>query len=405
MSKRKVVVVGAGASGLTAAIMGAREGASVTLLEQNDRPGRKICATGNGKCNFTNVHIPREAYRGSHPEFVKDVLDAFPVSRTVEFFKDLGIVPVNRNGCLYPRSGQAQSIVDVLCMEARHLGVKIKTNEQVISLSREGTGDGFVWKIHTKGWCYEGDSVILANGSRASSIAGSDGSGYTLAKALGHTVISPLPALVPLKCGGKKFSAWAGTRTEGKISLFAGKKLLKEESGELQLTEYGVSGIPVFQVSRYGARALEEGKEVQAFLDFLPDFTEEEVRKLLERRKKQCPYKNERELLTGIFPEKLIKVLLNQKDVVSSIKKFPLTVTGTMPFTQAQVCAGGVDTAEINSRTMESLLLPGLFFAGELLDIDGACGGYNLQWAWASGAYAGMYAARDYEQKKGVKLL
>lgn len=401
MAKRNLVVIGAGAAGLMAAVTAAENGASVTVLEQNDRPGRKIAATGNGKCNFTNIEIPADAYRGTHPEFVRDALEQFPVSQTLQFFEELGIFPVNRKGCLYPRSGQAQSITDVLCMKACALGVKIKTNEKVTSLSREQKNGYNIWKVHTEGWCYEGDCVILANGSKASSISGSDGSGYTLAESLGHKIIAPLPALVPLKCKGKKFSSWAGTRTEGKISVFSEGKLLKEEQGELQLTEYGVSGIPVFQVSRYAAKALSEGKKVQAFLDFLPDFTEEEVKELLKTRKEQCPYKNKKELFTGLFPEKLVKVLFLQEDLISAIKKFPLTITGTMPFSQAQVCAGGVNTAEVNSHTLESLFCPGIFFAGELLDIDGACGGYNLQWAWASGAVSGTYAAKSCEPEKG----
>lgn len=405
MAKRNVVIIGAGAAGLMAAVTAAENGAAVTVLEQNDRPGRKIAATGNGKCNFTNMEIPKDAYRGTHPEFVREILEQFPVSHTIHFFEELGIFPVNKRGCLYPRSGQAQSITDVLCMKARHLGVKIKTNEKVTSLSSGKKEGHHIWKVHTEGWCYEGDCVILANGSKASSISGSDGSGYILAESLGHKIITPLPALVPLKCKGKKFSSWAGTRTEGKISVFSEGKLLKEEQGELQLTEYGVSGIPVFQVSRYAAKALSQEKKVQAFLDFLPDYTEDQVGRLLEMRKEQCPYKNQKELFTGLFPEKLVKVLFLQEDIISAIKKFPLTVTGTMPFSQAQVCAGGVATEEVNSRTLESLLCPGIFFAGELLDIDGACGGYNLQWAWASGAVSGTYAAKSYETEKGGKDL
>lgn len=401
MAKRNIVIIGAGAAGLMAAVTAAENGAAVTVLEQNDRPGRKIAATGNGKCNFTNMEIPADAYRGTHPEFVRESLEQFPVSRTIQFFEELGIFPVNRRGCLYPRSGQAQSITDVLCMKARSLGVKIKTNEKVTSLSSGKKEGHHIWKVHTEGWCYESDCVILANGSKASSISGSNGSGYVLAESLGHKIIAPLPALVPLKCKGKKFSSWAGTRTEGRISVFSEGELLKEEQGELQLTEYGVSGIPVFQVSRYAAKALSEGKKVQAFLDFLPDYKEDQVQSLLETRKKQCPYKNQKELFTGLFPEKLVKVLFLQEDLVSAIKKFPLTVTGTMPLSQAQVCAGGVDTEEVSSRTLESLLCPGIFFAGELLDIDGACGGYNLQWAWASGAVSGMYAAKPYKTEKG----
>lgn len=393
MKKRQVVITGAGASGMMAAIMAARNGAAVTVLEQNEKPGKKICATGNGKCNFSNLVMPEDAYRGTHPEFVKDAFAQFSVKDTVEFFKELGIFPLDRNGYLYPRSNQAQSVVDVLCMEASHLGVKIKTNEQVTAIETAKNGKKF--QVLTKGWHYEADALILANGSKASSISGSDGSGYELAKKMGHRIIPVYPALTALKCKGPAFKTWAGVRTEGKVSLFINGKFHKSERGELQLTEYGISGIPVFQISTYAIRAVHEGEKAELRVDFLPELTEEETRELLHARKKACPYKNEKELLVGLFPEKLSKVLTSQKHLLSAIKEFPLEVQDGMSFFQAQVCSGGVDTSQVNTHTMESKLCRNLYFAGELLDIDGTCGGYNLQWAWSSGAAAGIHAAKE----------
>lgn len=393
MKKRQVVITGAGASGMMAAIMAARNGAAVTVLEQNEKPGKKICATGNGKCNFSNLVMPEDAYRGTHPEFVKDAFAQFSVKDTVEFFKELGIFPLDRNGYLYPRSNQAQSVVDVLCMEASHLGVKIKTNEQVTAIETAKNGKKF--QVLTKGWHYEADALILANGSKASSISGSDGSGYELAKKMGHRIIPVYPALTALKCKGPAFKTWAGVRTEGKVSLFINGKFHKSERGELQLTEYGISGIPVFQISTYAIRAVHEGEKAELRVDFLPELTEEETRELLHARKKACPYKNEKELLVGLFPEKLSKALTSQKHLLSAIKEFPLEVQDGMSFSQAQVCSGGVDTSQVNTHTMESKLCRNLYFAGELLDIDGTCGGYNLQWAWSSGAAAGIHAAKE----------
>lgn len=393
MKKRQVVITGAGASGMMAAIMAARNGAAVTVLEQNEKPGKKICATGNGKCNFSNLVMPEDAYRGTHPEFVKDAFAQFSVKDTVEFFKELGIFPLDRNGYLYPRSNQAQSVVDVLCMEASHLGVKIKTNEQVTAIETAKNGKKF--QVLTKGWHYEADALILANGSKASSISGSDGSGYELAKKMGHRIIPVYPALTALKCKGPAFKTWAGVRTEGKVSLFINGKFHKSERGELQLTEYGISGIPVFQISTYAIRAVHEGEKAELRVDFLPELTEEETRELLHARKKACPYKNEKELLVGLFPEKLSKVLTSQKHLLSAIKEFPLEVQDGMSFFQAQVCSGGVDTSQVNTHTMESKLCRNLYFAGELLDIDGTCGGYNLQWAWSSGVAAGIHAAKE----------
>lgn len=393
MSGKKIIITGAGASGLIAGIMAARAGAAVTILEQNDRPGRKICATGNGKCNLTNLEIPEDAYRGTHPEFVEAALSLFSVSDTIRFFSELGIYTVNKNGYLYPHSGQAQSVVDVLCMEARSLGVKIKTNEKVLEIKREQV----MWKVQTRGWTYEGDALILANGSKASNIPGSDGSGYVLAQSVGHHIVKPLPALTALKCRGTNFSAWAGVRTSGTATLCINGIPLKSETGELQLTEYGVSGIPVFQLSRYAIRALEEGCRVSLLLNFLPGFSRDGLDAFFGQRVKSCPYKNEKELLVGLYPDKLIKVLSGEESIRDAIYAFPLEVTKGLPFAQAQVCSGGVDTCQINPETMESRLAPGLYISGELLDIDGTCGGYNLQWAWSSGACAGRSAAEKYD--------
>lgn len=393
MKKRQVVIIGAGASGLMAAIMAARNGAAVTVLEQNEKPGKKICATGNGKCNFSNLVMPDDAYRGKHPEFVNHALAQFSVKDTVEFFKKLGIFPLDKNGYLYPRSNQAQSVVDVLCMEASNLGIKIKTNEQVIAIETEKNGRNF--QVLTKGWHYEADALILANGSKASSISGSDGSGYELAESLKHHIIPVYPALTALKCKGPAFKVWAGVRTEGEVSLFVDGKFYKSERGELQLTEYGISGIPVFQISTYAIRAVRDGHKAALRINFMPELSEEELKQLLHSRKKACPYKNEKELLVGLFPEKLIKVLTSQKHLISAIKEFPLEVQDGMSFSQAQVCSGGVDTIQVNDHTMESKFCRNLYFAGELLDIDGTCGGYNLQWAWSSGAVAGINAAKE----------
>ena len=184
-------------------------------------------------------------------------------------------------------------------------------------------------------------------------------------------------------------------RTEGKITLFSEGKLVVSEQGELQLTDYGVSGIPVFQISRYAVRNIKEGCDVKITIDFMPELSADEFRELLLKGKKACPYKNDRALLIGLFPEKLIRVFAGQKDLVNAVKGLTLTVTDSLSFAQAQVCSGGVDTREIHSRTMESRKCRSLYITGELLDIDGTCGGYNLQWAWSSGAAAGVHAAAD----------
>ena len=391
--KKQIFVIGAGASGLMAAIQAAVYGAAVTVLEQNDRPGRKICATGNGRCNMTNLNQDKNAYRGSHPEFAKDALAQFPVEKTLKFFQELGICTTDRSGWIYPRSNQAQSVVDVLVMKARSLKVKLKTNQTVTGVS---FADG-QWKIHTDGWTYSGDAVILANGSRASSVAGSCESGYEIAKSLGHHLIEPLPALTALKCRGNSFSGWSGVRTEGKITLYIDGIPAASQQGELQLTDYGVSGIPVFQISRFAVRACMQKKRAELLVDFFPELTESELTAEFVRRQEICPYKAPKELLIGLLPEKLIPVLIGKKkipeEMAGAIKSYRLQITGQTDFGKAQVCAGGITLDQLTD-SLESVQHPGIFFAGEALDVDGVCGGYNLQ--WSSGSAAGRAAAGEH---------
>lgn len=389
--KPQIIIVGGGAAGLTAGIMAAKEGAAVTILEQNEKPGRKICVTGNGRCNLTNRKMSCDLFHGEHPEFTENILAQFSLEDTLRFFDSLGIVVTEKKGWLYPRGGQAKYIPELLLLKARSLKVKIKTRETVQKVYKEQNR----WKVQTEGWTYEGDRVILANGSRASSVPGADGSGYVLSEALGHHIVKPLPALTGLRAKGNFFSAWAGVRTEGKVTLWIDGTVCTSEAGEIQLTDYGISGIPVFQISTLAARALDQHKKVSVTLNFFPEYEESAVQQLLEQRKKDYPELSETERLLGLLPDKLIKVLLRQKEPYRAVTAFPLEIRGTGGFEQAQVCSGGVDTSEVNPQTLESEKHRGLYFAGELLDIDGPCGGYNLQWAWSSGAVAGRHAVKE----------
>lgn len=395
-----IVVVGGGASGLMASIMAARQGVKVTLLEHNDKLGKKLLATGNGRCNMTNVNSSVRAYRGSVPEFAQIALSQFTVADTIQFFSELGIYTKNKNGWIYPASLQAASVLEVLEMEARYLKVKCKTREKVTAIRPEKEG----YLVETAGWSYPCRKVILACGSKASGIEGADGSGYSLAEQLGLTVVPPLPALVPLRCKTpgndqqKLFSRWAGVRIEGQISLEAAGECFLTEKGELQLTDYGISGIPVFQLSRYAVRLIQEGQSPRLLIDFFPDLSPGQLENFLAKRLENCPYKNLKESLIGLFPKKLIEVLIegnpNLKALTERIKDYVLIAAGAVSLEQAQVCSGGVDTRHLCPETMEVLASPGVYICGELADIDGACGGYNLQWAWTSGALAGMAAAQ-----------
>lgn len=399
MEKKQICVVGGGASGMMAAIMAARGGAAVTLLEHNEKTGRKILATGNGRCNLTNRVQTPGCYHSSEPNTAWEILQQFSLSDTLEFFEEIGISVKERDGYLYPASMQAASVQELLEMEARYRKVKIKCREHVKEiLPGKKIASQFPFLVKTETWQYEADAVILACGSCASRIDGADGSGYVLTEELGLSLVEPLPALVPLIGKEKYFSKWAGVRVEGRISLLKGTEVVDTQEGELQLTDYGISGIPVFQCSALAARLLKEGQKLTAMLDFLPACTIEEIRQLLGKRREQCPYKSTAALLTGLFPEKLCQVLMEGKPdlfaLAEKIKELPVKIKKTKGFETAQVCTGGVSLSEVNPRTLECKRIPGLYLAGELLDTDGICGGYNLQWAWTTGACAGKEAAK-----------
>ena len=408
--KQDILIIGGGASGLAAAILAARNGAAVTILEHTDRVGKKILSTGNGRCNLTNLHMGPECYRSEDPGFPMEVVNGFPVEETLEFFRTLGIEPKDRNGYIYPGSDQASSVLDGLRMEAEHLGVLLKTGCQVERIQAPHGGENRSFRVMTSQGSFEARAVILAAGSKAAPNTGSDGSGYELARQLGHSIIKPLPALVQLRCQGKHYRQLAGVRTEADIQLKADGKRLARDRGELQLTDYGISGIPVFQISRFAAVALDEGKHVEAEIDFLPSWPRGETVERLKKRAELLSYRNCEDFLSGLLNKKLAQVLIKAAGIPLSrpagelkrreleelggyLRSYRALVASVNPFANAQVCRGGIDTRQVDSGTMESRLCPGLFLAGEILDVDGICGGYNLQFAWSSGALAGRAAA------------
>jgi predicted Rossmann fold flavoprotein len=400
---RNIIIIGAGASGMMAAIAAARNHAQVTILEHTENIGKKILATGNGRCNLTNINQSPECYRSENAGFYTNVLEQFDVIQTLKLFGDMGIYTKNKNGYIYPNSEQASAMLEVLKMELAHLKVKIKNNVNVNKIERKNKN----FCIHTDSEDYYSDRVIVATGSKAAPKTGSDGSGYALAKSLGHTIIKPLPALVQLKCEGNYFKSIAGIRCDARLDLFIDGKKSANDKGELQLTDYGISGIPTFQISRYAVRALDLGRDVSVNIDFMPEFELEVFRKFFKQRIQNASYKSLEELFIGLINKKLVPVLIkkanlspsikcsdiNEKQIeslVQQIKAFMVKVIGFNSFEQAQVCSGGVDTKELNADTLESKKVPGIYFVGEVCDVDGICGGYNLQWAWSSGYVAGL---------------
>jgi len=404
----RIAIIGGGASGMMAAITAAKNGAEVTVYEPKDRLGKKLLATGNGKCNYTNLVQEDSCYRGTTASFSKAVRAAFTVEQTLEFFKSIGIEPKIRNGYVYPNSEQASSVADALCMELRSRRVKV-IKEQVYSI--KNAQEVFLVKSETQ--AVEYDKVILCSGSQAGMKNPKDYNGYALAERMGHRITPLIPALVQLRCKEKWFKTVSGVRTEGVISVFENDRKIAEEKGELLFADYGLSGIPVFQVSRFAGEALQRGSKVLCKLDLLPGYTKEELEELLQNRFGTLKNRTAEEVLIGLLNHKLNYVLLKecnidpvadskkavQPDDFSKLaalyKELVCQVTELNPFANAQVCAGGVDTSEITESTMESKIVPGLYFAGELVDVDGTCGGYNLQWAWSSGYAAGLHAALD----------
>ena len=399
-----VAVIGGGAAGSMAACAASEGGARTLILEANDRIGRKICATGNGRCNLTNLHVDENCY---HTFFAR-----FSVEDNIRFWESRGVYLHDRNGYVYPRTDQASTIADAFDKILRAAGTEIISGSRVIDVKPEEDSEGRVFRIGTKeGRRYFARKVILAGGGAAGPQYGSDGSLYEIARSLGHTVNKPLPALVPLMSDDKDLKAAAGVRCDAKITLVCGEKSFRAERGELQITQTGISGIPVFQISSEVSRALDEGKKVFAQIDFLPDFTDQMWEAEKERRLSE-----DRNCMLGVFflglvNRKVLDLLLRKRElqaekkaskvdedtlisIMQDMRSFKVRVTGTGGFEQAQVTTGGIPLSQTDKDLM-SVFCRGLYLSGELLDVDGICGGYNLQWAFTSGWIAGKSVAGE----------
>lgn len=407
MEQKKIAIIGGGASGMMAAITAANRGANVTLYEGNDRVGKKILATGNGKCNFSNKNMGVEHFYTDKPELVKSVLDVFSVKEAENFFASLGMLTRDKGGYLYPASEQASTVLDVLRMELERCHVRVITQTKVkkICLIKP---ESFLVLNENREEIY--DRVILATGSQASPKTGSDGNGYNLAKTLGHKVSLVVPALVQLKTK-QNLKAVSGVRAQVAIKLMIDGREIAGETGELQLTDLGVSGIVVFQVSRLAAYGLAERKSVKVSVDFLREYTKEQYKEFIKQRLDTLSDRTVEQFFNGMLNKKLMQYFIkcagldfdtpvSKADkgkiykVFDLCKNWTVDIKETNSFDAAQVCAGGVLLSEITDN-MESKLHKGLYFSGELLDVDGKCGGYNLQWAWSSGYVAGLNAAQS----------
>lgn len=396
-----IAVIGAGASGMMAALTAAETPENkILLFERQARVGRKLAVTGNGRCNLTNTGAAAENYHGTQPEFAARALAAFPPAAALDWFAAHGLLTVTEpGGRVYPLSNAANSVVDVLRFALAQPNITLHTGEAVTAVRRQGR----CFIVETEGGQFPAERVIIACGGIAGAKAGGVRDGYTLLQSLGHRRTALHPALVQLTTEPTYPRTLKGVRADARVTLTQGRKVLARSAGEVQFTEKGVSGPAIFEISR-AASCGGEGQTVT--LDLLREHGAPEFLAFLQTRRKLAPALPCEEVLTGTVHNRVGKMLLRYADIpcarplgdvtdselkalVRAAKGFALPVRGTEGFESAQVTAGGICTDEFDPVTMESRLVPGLYACGEVLDIDGDCGGYNLQWAWASGRAAG----------------
>ena len=404
--KTEIAVIGGGASGLMAAITAKKSGKEVVILERKDRILKKVLITGNGRCNITNVNTNISNYFGKNIFSVENILNRFTPHDTMDFFNELGIVCNEENrGKVYPLSGQASSVVDALRFEAEKLGIKIETEFYVRKIEK----DGFKFRIYSEDRKkIEAGRVIIAAGGQSYPELGSNGSGFELAKELGHSVTKLSPSIVQLKTEKYQVKGLQGIKTDVAVTAYGDNKKICTYDGELLFTDYGISGNVVFNISF----VMPLYKNVEFEIDFMEKFDYNELYEILKERKRILSHLTMENYFNGMINKKLGQFLskvsgieklskpvkdLNDSDIrklCTVLKKYRVKILETTGFKNAQVTAGGVSLDEVNAETLESKIVKGLYFSGEVLDVYGECGGFNLQWAWASGYIAGENSAK-----------
>ena len=431
--KQHIGIIGGGAAGVMTAILLARKGFFVTVLEKNDKIGKKLLITGNGRCNLTNRYASEDHYFSRSLNLTGEILKRFPVETTLDTFESMGIsVRELENGKMYPYSLEAKTVVKAFLYEMEHLGIRViysanvkkieKQNKWLVTYERKSEekvikdSDAKRQAASRKAKTADKnnpprdvqienlrfDKIVLCTGGMSYAVSGSDGSGYELAKKHGHTLLAPIPAIVQLVMNEKQFPYYKhlqGTKTEAQIALYCGSKRLRSERGELLFAAYGVSGPPILLLSTAAAYA--QGKPLTLRVNFFPEMEERELVDFLKEKMDRVPYYTIEHLLEMFLPNRLIGVLLKQCHISANVLAedikngefqkilrfltcLQLEVDKPYQWQQAQVTAGGISCREVSADTLESKKAEGLFFAGEVLDIDGDCGGFNLQWAWSS---------------------
>ena len=401
----KIGIIGGGAAGMAAALAASEyENAQVVLMERQARLGKKLSATGNGRCNLSNIHAAEGGYHGDDRHFHEYALNQYPPSETLQWFSGLGLYTVTEpSGKVYPYSDQANSVVDVLRFSLERPNIQVLTDFEVQKVKK----DGAVFSVSARSETLEFDRLIIACGGLAGTKLGGTMAGYKLLRSFGHKCTKLRPTLVQVKTSWPGVSALKGVRANCKAGIYQNGRLHRSSEGEIQFTEFGLSGPVIYEISR---DACQGGGEWECTLDFLPEISSDALAALLEKRKSSPPPAGD--LFTGIPPNPLGRVIVREAgirgnlpicdlredqllDVVNLAKGFTVTLTEPLGMDAAQVTAGGIFTNEFDPTTMQSRLVPGLYACGEVLDVDGDCGGYNLQWAWSSGRLAGFSTGKE----------
>lgn len=394
----KVGIIGGGASGMMSAILLDREGIDVTIIEKNSTLGKKILMTGNGRCNYFNAEINSDKYYTSDYEFLKNIIKQENIAKAQEFLTSIGLVPRIKNGYYYPSSNTATSVLNAFLTEIEKRKIKVILDSEVNNIKR--VDDKYQVTINTKKMTF--DKIIIAIGSKAGL---KENENYALLESLNIKMTPVLPALCPLILNGNFFNKWSGIRVEASVSIYEDNKFIKDDLGEVQLTDYGISGICVMNLSSLVSKALYNKKKVSVHLNFLPNLKKEEIDAFLTNRDNTLYQRTVIELLESIIPYKLLYILVSKSginsnchyksltkkekdDLISNLSDLTLDVIATKEIFKGQVVTGGIPLNRVKT-TLEDKEYAGLYYTGEILDVDGICGGFNLGFAWLSSIVVG----------------
>lgn len=407
-----LIVVGGGASGLMAALIAKDFGIDVAIIEGTDRIGKKILVTGNGRCNISNKNIsyPYRCFHSENDTFFEEALNKFTVKDTENMFLSLGLPIVElENGKMYPKSLQASSVIDIFRMALDDRQIPLYSSCKINSINKNKNFTLYSNNEDFKN--FSCNKLILSCGGKSAVKTGSDGSGYKLCKSLGHSIVSTLPGIVQLKLDYPYLKALSGIKFDGSVSLLVNDEIVRTEVGEVLFTDYGISGPPILQLSSYASKALYSNLKVTIRLDMFPYESKEDVENFFSSHFSVFNYRGISSALIGVINKKLIPTILKDvgiKDIhlpcsnidwkhinklIDRFREWDFNCIDTNGFPNAQVTVGGVNTSEVNNMSLESKLVKDLYFCGEILDVHGDCGGFNLQWAWSSGYLAAKSAA------------